>query len=404
MSKKILWVVGSLEQIGGGERLLLEGVKYYDSIGVQTKIVTWRYNERELFGKGYQLKDVDVLENNKKVQRSNILKFGFDRFKSIIKLLRIARKFNPDLLLCQSEYDAIIVGIIALILNKKFTILIFGQTYQFPNDNIKYSRLFRKHLTEIVNSCQGYKDSIPLTSPKLSFSNALTNNVLAYLRYFFIRKAFETFTLSKQVQWEVEKIYKIMPEVLRAGFSRKEISVRNHREVSDVTASETIKFLMVNRLVKKKRVDLVINAFKQLNIDYRLTIIGGGEEFDLLNQIIINNNLQHKINLTGRISDEKLKTFLSNSNVFMSLDVGDFDITVVEAMSYGLEIIVSSDFVIDDEFKTYRAITSVNPSINDLKNQIIYTINNYGKVLPDIEKLDVLTWEYYFTRIIKNLN
>lgn len=402
MKKNILWVVGSLEQIGGGERLLLEGVKYYDSIGVKTKVVTWRYNEKALFGKGYQLNDVVVLENNKEVKRSNILKFGFERFKSIIKLLSIARKFNPDLLLCQSEYDAIIVGIIARILNKKFTVLIFGQTYQFPNDNLKYSILFRKHLNEIVNSCQGYKDSIPLTSPKLSFSNALINNTLAYLRYYFIRKAFKTFTLSRQVQWEVEKIYKITPEVLRAGFSRKEIFSRNHSEGLNRTSNETIQFLMVNRLVKKKRVDLVINSFKELNIDYQLTIIGGGEEFDSLNKIIVDNNLHDKINLTGRISDEKLKEYLVNSDVFMSLDVGDFDITVVEAMSYGLEIIVSSDFVIDDDFKKYKAIRPVSPNVFDIQEVVKDTIENFGKVKPNIKELDNLTWEYYFSKILES--
>ena len=121
MVKRILWVVGSLEQIGGGERLLLEGVKYYDCIEVQTKVVTWRYNKNALFGNGYQLKDVEVLQSKKEVKRSNILKFGFNRFKSIVKIWNIARKFNPDLLLCQNEYDAIIVGIIAKMLNKKFS-------------------------------------------------------------------------------------------------------------------------------------------------------------------------------------------------------------------------------------------------------------------------------------------
>ena len=76
--------------------------------------------------------------------------------------------------------------------------------------------------------------------------------------------------MSKQVQWEVQKIYKITPEVLRAGFSRKELSSRNQSEGWNRKSNETIRFLMVNRLVKKKRVDLVINAFKKLKIDYQL--------------------------------------------------------------------------------------------------------------------------------------
>ena len=209
MSKKILWVVGTLQQIGGGERLLLEGVKYYDSIGIKTKVVTWNFNKEALFREGYKLDDLEVVGNGNVIKRSDIFSFTFNRFKSILELLKIARKFNPEILICQSEYDAIIVGIIAKILNKKFIVLIFGQTYQFSNDNIKYSRLYKKHLEEIVNSCQGYKDIIPLKGPKLGIIDSIVNNSLAYLRYYFIRKAHKTFTLSKQVKWEVEKIYKI---------------------------------------------------------------------------------------------------------------------------------------------------------------------------------------------------
>ena len=207
--------------------------------------------------------------------------------------------------------------------------------------------------------------------------------------------------MSKQVQWEVQKIYKITPEVLRAGFSRKELSSRNQSEGWNRKSNETIRFLMVNRLVKKKRVDLVINAFKKLKIDYQLIIIGGGEEYDSLYQIIIDNNLQDKINLTGRISDEKLKEYLVNSDVFISLDLADFDITVVEAMSYGLEIIVSSDFVIDDDFKKYKAIRPVSPNVVDIQEVVKDTIVNFGKVKPNVKELDNLTWEYYFSKILQ---
>ena len=400
MNKKILWVVGTLEQIGGGERLLLEGVKYYDSIGIKTKIVTWKYNKEALFGGGYKLNDIEVVGKGNNIKRSDILSFAYNRFKSILELLKIARDFNPDILLCQSEYDAIIVGLIARILNKKFTVLIFGQTYQFSNDNIKYSKLYRKHLKEIVNSCQGYKDIIPLKGPKLGMVNSLLNDCLAYLRYYFIRRAHKTFTLSKQVQWEVEKIYKIKSKVLRAGFSFKELSEREKCFNKERSSNENLNFLMVNRLVKKKRVDLAINAFKDLKHNCQLTIVGGGEEFENLNRMIIENKVEHKIKLTGRISDEELKGHLMNSNFFMSLDVGDFDITVVEAMSYGLNIIVSSDFVIDEDFRKYKAIESVSPTIEELSKIIKNKIENPVKINANIKALDKLTWEYYFSEVI----
>lgn len=401
MPKKILWIVGSINQIGGGERLLLEGVKYYQSIGIRTKVVTWQFNKERLFGNEYKLDDIEVLGKSNNTKRSDVLNYGFNRFKSIMKLLKIARDFKPELLICQSEYDAIIVGIISKILRKKFIVLIFGQTYQFPYDNIKYSKIFKKHLNEIVNSCQGYKDTIPLKSPKLGIVDYLMNESLAYLRYYFIRRAYKTFTLSKQVKWEVEKIYKINSNVLRAGFSVKDLVDRKKHFNIKTTSPKTFRFLMVNRLVKKKRVDLAINSFKELNNNYKLTVIGNGEEYDNLKKTIIDNKLEHKINLTGRVSDKALSSYLKDSDFFISLDVADFDISVVEAMSYGLNIIVSSDFVIDEEFKNYKAIESISPTVTDLRDFLKNKINNQTYVKANIKALDKLTWEHYFSQIIK---
>lgn len=401
MPKKILWIVGSINQIGGGERLLLEGVKYYQSIGIRTKVVTWQFNKERLFGNEYKLDDIEVLGKSNNTKRSDVLNYGFNRFKSIMKLLKIARDFKPELLICQSEYDAIIVGIISKILRKKFIVLIFGQTYQFPYDNIKYSKIFKKHLNEIVNSCQGYKDTIPLKSPKLGIVDYLMNESLAYLRYYFVRRAYKTFTLSKQVKWEVEKIYKINSNVLRAGFSVKDLVDRKKHFNIKTTSPKTFRFLMVNRLVKKKRVDLAINSFKELNNNYKLTVIGNGEEYDNLKKTIIDNKLEHKINLTGRVSDKALSSYFKDSDFFISLDVADFDISVVEAMSYGLNIIVSSDFVIDEEFKNYKAIESISPTVTDLRDFLKNKINNQTYVKANIKALDKLTWEHYFSQIIK---
>ena len=99
--------------------------------------------------------------------------------------------------------------------------------------------------------------------------------------------------------------------------------------------------------------------------------------------------------------DEDLKVLFMNSDFFISLDVADFDISVVEAMSYGLKIIVSSDFVIDEDFKNYNAIESVSPTITDLSDFIKNKIDNQTDINANIKALDKLTWEHYFSQIIK---
>lgn len=398
--RKILWLVAAIEDIGGGERLLFEGLNYYKKNNIDVKVVTWRYNEKAFFDDKYKFDNIEVLQS-KNIKRSNIFKMAFNRAKTIIELYKIAKIYQPDLILCQSEYDAILAGFLAKLLNKPYSVLIFGQTYQFPWDMMKYTYLFKKHLKEIVESCQGYKDSISMNPPTISFINRFMLELLSVLRFYFIKNATNTYTLSSQVQWEIDKIYNIMPTVLRAGFSNETFDARK-KIFESKQKSNRLRFVMLSRLVKKKRVDLAIEAFAKINIDAELVIMGGGEEFENLKNLINKLNLNDKITLTGRVSDSELEYNLSNSDVFISMDVGDFDITVVEAMSFGLYILVSTDFVIDDDFQKYAAIDSVIPNTLELSKKINNDALLFKQTQPNFDALNVLTWENYFNKIIKD--
>ena len=103
--KKIAWIVGNLEEVGGGERLLLEGENFFSSIKYKTKIITWRFNKKALFENTYNPLDVEVLTNNKnKVERSKIFLTVYSKIKTFKKLYKILKEYNPDILICQNEY------------------------------------------------------------------------------------------------------------------------------------------------------------------------------------------------------------------------------------------------------------------------------------------------------------
>ncbi len=64
--KKIAWIVGNLEELGGGERLLLEGERFFSLNNFYVKIITWRFNKKALFENRYRPSDIEVLSNVKK--------------------------------------------------------------------------------------------------------------------------------------------------------------------------------------------------------------------------------------------------------------------------------------------------------------------------------------------------
>jgi len=400
--KKIAWIVGNLEELGGGERLLLEGERFFSLNNFYVKIITWRFNKKALFENRYRPSDIEVLSNvKKKVERSKILLTIYSKIKTFKKLYKILKEYNPDILVCQNEYDMIITGFMGLILKKKFIVIIFGQTYQFPYDNIKYSKVYKKHLIKIINSCQGYKDSIPLTPPKLSFIDWILNNLLAYLRYFFIRRASNSFALSNQLIWEIETIFNIKPSLFCPGVSKKKLIDRKNKAISKKINSKKIKFIMINRLVKKKRVDLAIKSFKNINYNFELNVVGIGPEYNLLNDLITKNNLQDKIFLRGSLTDNKLNNLIQNSDVFLNLDTADFNITVYEAMSFGLHLILTTDYSLDNNIENYGKISVIKPFVHDLTSNLKKINSNKNNEKINYEVINNYTWENNFEKIKK---
>lgn len=91
-------------------------------------------------------------------------------------------------------------------------------------------------------------------------------------------------------------------------------------------------FLMVARLMRYKRHDIVIEAFNKLGLP--LKILGGGPEFDNLKSVAKEN-----IEFLGRISDEELIRHYAECKAFIFPQEEDFGITAIEALSAGKPLI-----------------------------------------------------------------
>ena len=92
-------------------------------------------------------------------------------------------------------------------------------------------------------------------------------------------------------------------------------------------------YVVVCRLVKYKKVDLIVKAFNQMP-DKKLLIIGKGEEYDYLKKIANNN-----IKLLGFQPDFIVKEYLKKAKAFVYAAIEDFGIAVVEAQACGTPVI-----------------------------------------------------------------
>lgn len=91
-------------------------------------------------------------------------------------------------------------------------------------------------------------------------------------------------------------------------------------------------FLVVSRLSRYKRIDLVVEAFNKLQLP--LKIIGEGKELSRLKKIASRN-----IDFLGFQEEEEKRKYLQNCFAFIFPGEDDFGISPVEAMSFGKPIL-----------------------------------------------------------------
>ena len=104
-----------------------------------------------------------------------------------------------------------------------------------------------------------------------------------------------------------------------------------------------IKFVMVARLDKQKDHVTVIKAFREINKKYKnweIIFAGDGPLKEELEKIVVSYGLSKNIKFLGFVSN--INDLLEQSDVFILASHWEgFPITIVEAISYGLPIVVS---------------------------------------------------------------
>lgn len=154
-------------------------------------------------------------------------------------------------------------------------------------------------------------------------------------------------------------------------------------------------FLMVGRMMKYKKMDIVIEAFNELKIP--LKIVGRGPELKNLEKIA-----GKTIEFTGRVSDEKLREIYSKAQAFIFPQEEDFGIVAVEALASGRPVIAYKAGDIVEHIEEQKSGLFFN---NQTKEDIISAIKRFQKIQfdPNFIRSSALKFnKKYFKERIKN--
>ncbi len=99
----------------------------------------------------------------------------------------------------------------------------------------------------------------------------------------------------------------------------------------------------VGRLHPVKNFETLIKVFGLVQksiTDATLTIVGGGDEFDRLNNLVKEEGLQDKVNITGMVSAEDVKKYMLSSDIYvMTSHTECFPMVLLEASSVALPLV-----------------------------------------------------------------
>ena len=129
------------------------------------------------------------------------------------------------------------------------------------------------------------------------------------------------------------------------GFSNKILKINNGVDITDIKRSNEskvdINLIIISRLVVQKNINIVIEAMKLLdNKNLKLSIIGEGGECSKLESIIHDLNLQNRVQLLGKIDNNKISQFLLTADIFIQAsDYEGLPHSVLEAINYEVPIL-----------------------------------------------------------------
>ncbi len=250
---------------------------------------------------------------------------------------------------------------------------------QYKKDSIVFS--MQSHIPAIiVSKLNGIKISIRNSEEPLGATKYADNKFLALLvlllKIIFYNFSDQIIAISKKSENSLKKLvlFKNKVHLILNPYLKKIYKIKKRKK------NKYFYILSVGRITKQKNFDLLIDCIANLSKRYkniRLTIIGNGDQYDLIKNKTSNYNFINLIKWK-----KNLKKFFLKSDLFILPSFYEgLPNTLIDAVNYEVPSIATDVSGVKDILINGKGGLIVpNNDQEKLENNIEYAIKNYSKV------------------------
>lgn len=177
---------------------------------------------------------------------------------------------------------------------------------------------------------------------------------------------------------KVAKTIKIKSKIFYNGINPLE-----KYKINEVKAYNTFTIIAIGRLDRVKRFDKLIQDLSNLEKDYRLLIVGEGEEKNNLEKIILELNLNNKVFLKG--FHENIPELMNNSNmVIITSSHEGFSLVAIESLFYS-NLLISTKVGICEEILSDTFLINDNKFASKIKD-VLENYEEYVLKFGEVKK------------------
>jgi glycosyltransferase involved in cell wall biosynthesis len=413
--KRLIWFVGgNLTYSGGGERLMLEGLRHFRSRGLEVALFTdgIPFDPKRLFDGVYQVTVLDAPAPAAPSLRERI-QGRIPLFKDMLWLERAGKAmaaFRPDAIVANSQFAAgflLKMEWMGLLRGVPCYCFIHGSMYQFKDDVDKYSLSFRRKLPEILAADPVYRATVPPTGPRMGPKARLKWEYYVAAYKLAVRRARAVFVLTPMNKREIETLFGTRNvRVAHGAFPRAIFGARLGRDRKPDWGFAGRKVIIsICRLEEKKRVDLILRAFSLLHRrdpSTALVIGGTGQARASLEALAAELGVTPAVRFAGFIPDADLHDFYMSADAFTSADIADYDITSMVSLALGCRTVVSSQHDFEPHLAGLGQLFAVDPTPEGFADGFARALAAPAPCDPATRSrlLDDYTWEAYFDSIL----